>query len=70
MEEEIKEEMQVLVNDEGQYSLWPIWKEIPKGWKDTGFHGAREQCCDYVNSVWTDMRPLSLRRSSNPGNAV
>lgn len=55
------EEYKVLINDEEQYSLWPSWKEIPKGWKATGPTGAKQECLDYVNSVWTDMRPKSLR---------
>lgn len=58
----IVEKIKVLVNNEEQYSFWPEWKEIPKGWKDTGFSGTKEECGKYVNKVWTDMRPLSLRK--------
>jgi len=53
---------QVLVNHEEQYSLWPEWKEIPGGWKATGKTGIKQECLDYVKEVWTDMRPLSLRK--------
>ncbi|MGH4024506.1 MAG: MbtH family protein [Pseudonocardiaceae bacterium] len=49
-----------LVNDEGQYSLWPSFAEIPTGW--TAAHGvaSRQSCLDYVEEHWTDMRPKSL----------
>jgi MbtH protein len=51
----------VLINHEEQYSLWrDDWPSAP-GWRDTGKAGTREECLEYVNSVWTDMRPLSLR---------
>jgi MbtH protein len=56
------EKMKVLVNEEEQYSFWPEWKEIPKGWKDAGFWGTKDECVEYVKKVWTDMRPLSLRK--------
>jgi MbtH protein len=51
----------VLVNEEEQYSLWPESNEIPRGWTDTGCHGDKKTCLDYVGKVWTDMRPKSLR---------
>ncbi|MFD0041285.1 MbtH family protein [Streptomyces anulatus] len=52
----------VLVNEEGQHSLWPAFAEIPAGW--TARHGrtTRQSCLDYVEEHWTDMRPLSLVR--------
>jgi len=52
----------VVVNHEEQYSIWPTYKEIPLGWKDAGFSGTKEQCLAYIKEVWTDMRPLSLRK--------
>ncbi|SEN52167.1 MbtH protein [Nitrosospira multiformis] len=52
----------VLVNDEEQYSIWPEWKAIPGGWRDTGVLGDKKTCLEHVEKVWTDMRPLSLRR--------
>ncbi|GLY50359.1 MbtH family NRPS accessory protein [Lentzea sp. NBRC 102530] len=52
---------QVLVNDEEQRSLWPPGKEVPAGWRSEGKEGTRQECMDYVDSVWTDMRPRSLR---------
>jgi len=56
-------EYQVLVNHEEQYSLWPTFKAIPPGWRQVGPIGSKETCLAYVESVWTDIRPLSVRRS-------
>lgn len=53
----------VVVNHEEQYSLWPDGHEIPLGWRDAGKTGTKEECLAYVREVWTDMRPLSCRRS-------
>ena len=50
----------VLVNDEGQYSLWPTFRAIPAGWIAVGPRGARQACLDYIEEHWTDMRPKSL----------
>jgi MbtH protein len=50
----------VLINDEGQYSLWPQTKEIPQGWTATGKEGQRDECLEYIEQSWVDMRPLSL----------
>lgn len=52
---------QVLVNDEEQYSLWPLANEIPPGWRATGKQGSKQECMDHVDEVWTDLRPRSLR---------
>jgi MbtH protein len=52
----------VLVNHEEQYSIWPEWKAIPGGWRDIGVLGDKKTCLEHVEKVWTDMRPLSLRR--------
>lgn len=52
----------VVVNDEESYSIWPSHKEeLPAGWRKTGKTGSKQECLDYVNEVWTDMRPKSLR---------
>ena len=53
----------VVTNHEEQYSIWPDGRENPPGWKDEGTMGTREQCLAHVNEVWTDMRPLSVRRA-------
>ena len=52
---------QVLVNDEGQYSLWPLTLDVPAGWRPDGTTGTKEECSAHVDTVWTDMRPKSLR---------
>ncbi len=52
----------VVVNHEEQYSIWPAWRELPAGWEAVGKEGPKEECLAYINTVWTDMRPLSLRR--------
>jgi uncharacterized protein YbdZ (MbtH family) len=52
----------VVVNHEEQYSIWPEYKDIPLGWKDLGKVGPKAECLAYVKEVWTDMRPLSLRK--------
>ncbi len=51
----------VVVNDEGQYSTWPADRELPEGWKPTGFRGGKEECLRHIEQVWTDLKPLSLR---------
>ncbi|MEV0276913.1 MbtH family protein [Streptomyces sp. NPDC050610] len=50
----------VLVNDEGQHSLWPAFVEVPAGWTVALKETARQACVDYINEHWTDMRPKSL----------
>ena len=52
----------VVINDEEQYSIWPVGKEIPLGWRQEGKQGSRESCLEHIKEVWTDMRPLSLRK--------
>jgi len=52
----------VVMNYEEQYSIWPIDYEMPLGWNDTGKSGTKVECLDYINNVWRDMRPLSLRK--------
>jgi MbtH protein len=53
----------VVVNHEEQYSIWLNCCEIPLGWSEAGFLGKRQECLDWIAKVWTDMRPLSLRRA-------
>jgi MbtH protein len=52
----------VVVNHEAQYSIWPAEKKNPDGWADKGKAGTKTECLAYIKEVWTDMRPLSLRR--------
>ena len=61
----------VVVNDEEQYSIWPLDKENAPGWKDEGKTGTKAECLAHIKEVWTDMRPKSLRekmdREKRPG---
>ena len=52
----------VVVNDEEQYSIWPAGRDNALGWKDAGKSGTREECLAHIKAVWTDMRPLSIRK--------
>ena len=52
----------VVMNHEEQYSIWPADREIALGWNDAGKVGTKAECLAYIEEVWTDMRPLSLRR--------
>ena len=52
----------VVVNHEEQYSIWPADRELPLGWSAAGKTGTKAECLDYIKEVWTDMRPLSLRK--------
>ena len=55
----------VVVNHEEQYSIWPSDREIPLGWREAGKSGPKAECLQYIQEVWTDMRPLSLRERMN-----
>ena len=52
----------VVVNHEEQYSIWPADRENALGWNDAGKSGPKDECLGYIKEVWTDMRPLSLRK--------
>jgi uncharacterized protein YbdZ (MbtH family) len=52
---------EVLRNDEDQYSLWLAGQEVPQGWYRVGKEGTKDECSAYVDEIWTDMRPRSLR---------
>ncbi|MFI8362559.1 MULTISPECIES: MbtH family protein [Streptomyces] len=54
----------VLVNDEGQYSLWPEFADVPEGWHAELSGSSREACLAHIEENWTDMRPKSLREAS------
>ena len=57
----------VVVNHEEQYSIWPADRELPLGWEIEGFRGLKQECLEHIAEVWTDMRPLSLRRRMQEG---
>lgn len=51
----------VVVNHEGQYSVWPAERDLPEGWSHAGFVGNRDLCLEHIEQVWTDIRPASAR---------
>lgn len=53
----------VVINDEEQYSIWPAYKPLPAGWRAEGTEGNKADCLAHIERVWTDMRPLSLRKA-------
>ena len=61
-EDEDKTIYKVVVNHEEQYSIWPEYRDNPPGWNDVGKSGPKAECLAYIKEVWTDMRPLSLRK--------
>ena len=56
------ERYKVVVNQEQQYSIWPADRQNALGWTDAGVMGNKAECLRYIETVWTDMRPLSLRK--------
>ncbi len=62
-EQEVTTIYKVMVNHEEQYSIWPADRENALGWRDAGKSGLKQECLEYIQEVWTDMRPLSLRKS-------
>jgi MbtH protein len=70
----------VLINDEGQHSLWPVFADVPDGWEVIFGEDGRQECLDFIEKNWTDMRPKSLikamdadaaaRNSSDSGNGM
>lgn len=57
----------VLINDEGQYSLWPTFLDIPSGWDTVYGEECRQVCLDYINSRWIDMQPNSIKPATSIG---
>jgi MbtH protein len=51
----------VVINHEEQYSVWPVDRQPPLGWRDVGKSGTKDECLAYIGEVWADIRPLSLR---------
>lgn len=60
----------VVINHEEQYSIWPANRENPPGWRDAGKTGLKTECLAYIDEVWTDMRPLSLRKAMEQDQAA
>jgi MbtH protein len=74
-DEDDKTIYKVVLNHEEQYSIWPADRENALGWRDEGKSGIKDECLAHIKEVWTDMRPLSLRKKMDemqkdnaPGN--
>jgi MbtH protein len=65
-DEEAARQYKVVVNQEEQYSIWVADREPPAGWKEAGRSGSKIECLAWIDEIWTDMRPLSLRRQMEP----
>jgi MbtH protein len=61
-EQEDTRTYKVVVNHEEQYSIWLAHRDNPLGWRDVGKSGSKQECLEHIKEVWTDMRPLSLRK--------
>ncbi len=62
-DEEDTRDYKVVVNHEEQYSIWFAEREAPLGWREVGKSGKKAECLEHIKEVWTDMRPLSLRKA-------
>lgn len=60
-EDDDDREYTVVMNHEEQYSIWPTKRPVPDGWSEVGTTGKKAECLSYIEEVWTDMRPKSLR---------
>lgn len=69
-EREDKTIYKVVFNHEEQYSIWPADRENALGWRDAGKTGTKAECLAYIKEVWTDMRPLSLRKKMEEQSAA
>lgn len=55
--------VKVVVNQEQQFSIWPVYLSPPAGWNDIGVMGTRSECLEFIRIEWTNMTPLSVRRT-------
>jgi MbtH protein len=62
-EDDDRRRYDVVRNDEEQYSIWPLDRPLPSGWEKVGRSGTKGECLAYVEEVWTDLRPKSLREA-------
>jgi MbtH protein len=62
-DDEDQDRYTVVVNHEEQYSIWPVGRAMPAGWREVGYQGGKDDCLAHIDVVWTDMRPLSLRQA-------
>ncbi|MEU5783372.1 MbtH family protein [Micromonospora lupini] len=63
-EDDDARDYQVVINDEEQYSIWPVGRELPPGWRAQGPAGTKAICLSHIDELWVDMRPRSLRLST------
>lgn len=63
MEQLVDGKFKVVVNHEQQYSIWRMDRTNPLGWTDAGMAGSKDECLNYIQNIWTDMRPLSVRNA-------
>lgn len=61
-EDDLAVTYRVVLNHEEQYSIWPADRECPAGWRNEGTRGTKEECLAHIDTVWTDITPLSVRR--------
>ncbi|AQZ61910.1 MbtH-like protein [[Actinomadura] parvosata subsp. kistnae] len=52
----------VVINHEEQYSIWPAGRDLPNGWRAAGVESGKSECLEHIARVWTDLRPISVRR--------
>ncbi|MEM6795121.1 MAG: MbtH family protein [Acidobacteriota bacterium] len=64
MSDDDRQKFLVVVNEEEAYSLWPEAREIPAGWREVLGASAKQECLDFIEAAWTEMRPQSLRDGS------
>jgi MbtH protein len=60
---ETEKQYKVVRNDQNQYSIWFADMSIPAGWQEAGKEGSKQECLDYIEEEWTDMRPSTLQDS-------
>lgn len=58
----VEEQYLAVVNEEEQYSIWRAARALPAGWRAAGMKGTKEECLDWIEKTWTDMRPASVRK--------
>jgi MbtH protein len=66
--EDDQKQYTVVVNQEEQYSIWPVGRALPIGWKLVRFSGKKAACLAHIAEIWKDMTPRSLRGEGNPEN--
>jgi MbtH protein len=60
----------VLINEEGQHSLWPEFIDVPTGWVSRFGPESKGNCLAFIEANWTDMRPVSLVKQMQSRSSV